>query len=202
MKKFDLYYQEQTVEEGILGQFFSGALLGAALLGEPSVEGSDALFQHFSQVEGVKDKVYKDHKGIPTVGIGHALKPEDKDLFQTLFNGKVKYEDVVSGRVRLTIDQIKKLFNHDIQYFIGRAKAIFPKYTSYPAKVQTAILDGLYRGDLGGSPKTIALFIAGRWKEASQEYLRNAEYLDAKRRKNGVASRMERNAMIFSNYGV
>jgi hypothetical protein len=63
------------------------------------------------------------------------------------------------------------------------------------------MLDGFFRGDLSGSPKTMRLINQGKWIEASREYLNHAEYRQSKIDKTGVYKRMDRNALMYLRYG-
>lgn len=77
---------------------------------------------------------------------------------------------------------------------LPQARRAIPQFDSLPENVRIAIVNGWYRGDMGGSPKTIALINEGRWAEAADEYLNNDEYRAAKASESGVATRMEANA--------
>lgn len=52
-------------------------------------------------LEGSKKKMYKDSKGLPTIGVGHLIKPNEKDLLTKT----------------LTDAQVKKLFDKDLDRF-------------------------------------------------------------------------------------
>ena len=77
---------------------------------------------------------------------------------------------------------------------LPQARGAIPQFDSLPENVRIAIVNGWYRGDMGGSPNAIALINQGRWAEAADEYLDNDEYRAAKDSGSGVAARMEANA--------
>jgi GH24 family phage-related lysozyme (muramidase) len=132
--------------------------------------------------EGVRYEVYKDVYGYKTIGIGH--KVESGESF-----GKLSEQEVYDLFV---IDATKK---------IKLCRKYFSKFDSYPICVQVAILDGFFRGDLSGSPKTMRLMNQGRWIEASREYLNHREYRQSKIDRTGVYKRMDRNALMYLRYG-
>jgi hypothetical protein len=128
----------------------------------------------------------------PTVGIGHYLESgHSHQVFQKAIP-EVNWGDVRYGRTELTEDQINRLFQEDLQKHLIRAKAIFPDFDTYTLKQQMAISDGVYRGCLSSSPKTIQLIQEGDWAEASKEYLNHQEYRNSVRNgRSGVKYRME-----------
>jgi len=134
--------------------------------------------------EGVKNKLYKDSKGYWTIGIGHLVTPQELPYYR----GKT-----------LSENEIYSLFAKDLQSKLSMVKRDFPNYDSYSDDLKIAILDGYFRGDLSGSPRTRELINKGNFKAAAQEYLNNAEYRAALKSGSGVASRMQRNAKVFAN---
>jgi GH24 family phage-related lysozyme (muramidase) len=132
--------------------------------------------------EGVRYEAYRDVYGYVTIGIGHKVKPGEK------FG-------------RLTENEVYDLFAKDVAHHIKLCRKYFPKFDEYPVCVRVAILDGFFRGDLSGSPKTMRLMNQGRWDEASREYLNHAEYRKSKVDRTGVYKRMDRNALMFRRYG-
>jgi hypothetical protein len=99
----------------------------------------------------------------------------------------------------LSENEIYSLFAKDLQSKLSMVKRDFPNYDSYSDDLKIAILDGYFRGDLSGSPRTRELINKGNFKAAAQEYLNNAEYRAALKSGSGVASRMQRNAKVFAN---
>ena len=133
--------------------------------------------------ESVRNKLYRDSKGLLTIGIGHLVKPEE----MALFKGKT-----------LTDTQVEALFKKDVdQKMVLIQKHFGSTFNSFPEAVKIAILDGYFRGDLSSSPDTRALLKAGNFKAAAKEYLNNKEYKQAVLTGSGVASRMQRNAELF-----
>ena len=92
-----------------------------------------------------------------------------------------------------------KLFQHDINnIYEPRAKNKIGKdvYDKLPSNVKTAVVNAVYRGDLG--PKTAKLIKEGNWKEVGKEYLNHKQYKNAdKLGIPGVKTRMDWNKEQF-----
>lgn len=155
--------------------------------------------------EGKRNKVYdpipNDGKYEPTIGIGHYLDRSDsRKTFEKILL-EVNYDDIYQGKSELTDEQVKRLFNHDILEYVSTTKKLFPNFDTYPPYVREGLVNGVYRGDLTGSPKTRKLINEGDFDGASIEYLRNKEYQDAvKNGRRGIRSRMEYNAKVMKRY--
>ena len=168
-----------------------------------NIKQDQSLYDYIVQSEG-KGKtdrpgyVYRDHKGYLTVGVGHLITKNDPILKQ--ITGKY-HNTVLSGRTPLSDSQMMQLFNYDVQAKIALARSKVKNYDSLPVYVQNAIVDGFFRGDLAGSPKTLDLMNEGDFSAAAIEYLNNKEYRESKTDGTGVAPRMERNATAYSTYG-
>ena len=147
--------------------------------------------------EGKKDTVYKDSAGLPTIGIGHYLNnsQEDRQLFKALFGDTVNYDKVLNGQQKLTDDQIEKLFNMDVKIKEKLASKKISNFTSLPIYVKNAVINALYRGDIG--PKTIGLINSGDWANATKEYL---NHKNAKSGPSQIQRRMKTNAVAFAQY--
>ena len=147
--------------------------------------------------EGKRNAVYNDTEGKPTIGIGHYLNnsQQDRQLFKSLFGSSVDYDKVLNGQQKLTDEQIEKLFNVDVKIKEKLASSKISNFNSLPNSVKNAVINALYRGDLG--PKTIALMNSGNWGAASKEYL---NHKNAKSGPEQIKRRMKTNAMAFAQY--
>lgn len=155
--------------------------------------------------EGRKKKVYDpipdDGKDEPTIGVGHYLdRGDSRETFKRVLP-EVNYDDVYNKRRELEDEEIDKLLSEDIKIYVKRAKNRIPKFDEFPLYVRQAIVDGFYRGDLSGSPKTLRYINDGEFGEASKEYLNHNEYVNAaKLGRRGIRKRMENNAAKFLKY--
>ncbi len=134
--------------------------------------------------EGVRNTLYKDSKGYWTIGIGHLVTPEEYKNFK--------------GRT-LSEQEVLNLFQKDLNKKMSLVRSHFgPVFDSFSQNLQIAILDGYFRGDLAGSPRTRKLLLSNNFKAAAKEYLNNNEYKAALASGSGVAKRMQRNAAIIA----
>jgi lysozyme len=139
--------------------------------------------QMLKQDEGRKTRLYKDTKGKWTIGYGHLIKSKSE---LKKYKGKT-----------LSDKEINDLLDADINSKIQIAQRLFPKFKEYNNDFKITILNGIFRGDLSGSPKTIELINKGLYKQAAKEYLDNEDYISASKpnaHDKGVAIRMYRNA--------
>jgi len=161
---------------------------------KPSNISTRSMFDYISQWEGLKTKVYKDHVGNPTIGIGHYLdgSETDRNIIKTIFGGSVDYDSLLKGSQTLTKDQVEKLFNVDVKIKEKLASKLIPDYNSFDKNTKNAIVNALYRGDLG--QKTIKLINAKDWKKAAAEYFNHS---NAKSGPDQVKRRMKTNAALL-----
>lgn len=136
------------------------------------VENVAPYFENIAGYEGFRAEPYGD-KGRLSVGYGTIGQP-----------GQVVTEEQARQAAE----------NHIRTVVLPQARKTIPQFDSLPENVRIAIVNGWYRGDMGGSPKALALINQGRWAEAADEYLNNDEYRAAKASGSGVAARMEANA--------
>lgn len=170
-------------------------------------ENSDRInyAEYIAQNEGRRKTVYdpipQDGKKEPTIGIGHYLDRSDsREVFARILP-EVNYENIYNGESSLTDTQVDRLFAEDLGAYISRAKKAIPSFDEYPTYLRCAILDGFYRGDLSGSPKTLKLINSGNFADAATEYLNHSEYKNArKNKKSGIITRMNKNRDAFLKY--
>ena len=59
---------------------------------------------------------------------------------------------------------------------LGAIRQAIPGFDDMPFEARKHLLGSWFRGSLSGSPKTISLLNAGKFEEASKEFLNNNEY--------------------------
>ena len=151
------------------------------------------------QYEGRRSHLYKDHKGNPTIGIGHLIGPDSKKRFEAAGLGD-KYEGCVSGKCGLNDNEQDKLVQQDLtDVYVPRAEKLVHNFKRLNPEAQSAIVGSVFRGGLSGSPKTVDLMNQGKFKEAGIEFLDNDEYRESKKAGTGVYKRMDSYAKSFSN---
>jgi len=155
------------------------------------------LSDYIGHWEGKKYKQYKDSSNLPTIGIGHYLTntKEDRDLFKSLFGSSVDYDKVLNGKQSLDDNQIEILFSVDVKIKEKLASKKIGKFSGLPQYIKNAIINALYRGDLG--PATLILINNGDWDGASKEYL---NHKNARSGPDQIKRRMKTNALAFSHF--
>ena len=95
--------------------------------------------------------------GNPTIGVGHYMTnaQADKNKFTKLFGKNVTYADVYKARSCLTEQQVKTLFLNDINEKLKVSRRIFYSFDNYPDYMQCGLLNGVYRGDIKSTHKTV-----------------------------------------------
>jgi len=88
--------------------------------------------------EGWENSVYICTEGYPTIGIGFNLKrPNAKSMIERV---GANYQDVLNGQP-LSDNQIKQLFEFDLQTAINDAKQFLPNFNEQPSEVKSIIVD-------------------------------------------------------------
>ena len=72
--------------------------------------------------EGVVYKIYKDHLGYPTFGIGHLVIKEDKEFGQDV-------------GTEVSEDRVNECFEKDVQSVIDDCKKLHDGWDGYPQEV-------------------------------------------------------------------
>ncbi|MBT7349791.1 hypothetical protein HN803_03265 [candidate division WWE3 bacterium] len=179
----------------------------------------DRMRQKLIDNEGFVNKANPiGRRGEIDIGVGHAmLNPNNgrtratqtvvsRRIFSKLFGNTVNFDAVLNGQQELTDPQIEQLLKHDIDEHSNRAKRLFKNpnhFDSLPPYLQDAILDGVYRGDIGtrATPMTVKHMNANNWVAAAKEYLDHKGYRSAKQRGlGGVRDRMEANQKAMFQY--
>ena len=88
-------------------------------------------------------------------------------------------------------EKAMKDLKNNIKLKLIQTKKNIKNFDSLSNNLKKNIVSSWYRGSLSGSPKTIRLINEGKFKEASIEFLNNAEYKAAVKSGSGVAKRME-----------
>jgi LysM repeat protein len=177
--------------------FALGAVISLSEQEKPKQEDALAPFMDILRAEeGFRTKVYKDTKGIPTIGVGFNLTRSDApEVFRQCFGDQcgdvmTRAKDPKRG---MSEAEVEKLTRYDLENtFLPRTRKAVPKFDEFPLEARTALVSSAYRGSLLGSPKTLELINAGKGSEAAAEYLKNREYEASKKAKTGIAPRMER----------
>jgi lysozyme len=183
----------EVINEGILkalemlglSQPQQGGGLLSAVAGMP-VDGS-------SRFNYITDFIAEREKFIPVAKI-----PTKGDV-PTVGYGRT--EGVKLGD-RINLETGKVYLKEDIMKRLPEVERAIPGLTNYPLEIQAPLVSEWFRGSLVQSPKTRKLIKAGKFEEASKEFLNNDEYKNAKKRgRSGIRGRMEETALAIRNMG-
>lgn len=103
-----------------------------------------------------------------------AYKPVDTEEHYTIGYGNYG-QDVKAGDT-ITREQAELQLQQNIDERLIQIRKAIPNFDSFPLEVRKNLLGSWFRGSLSGSPKTISLLNAGKYEEASKEFLDNEEY--------------------------
>jgi len=161
----------------------------------------------------IRNKLYRDNKGYPTIGIGHlVLKSDIADGVLQKGEYTLNSEgDIIDAYI--SNKRAIEIFNLDLQKKVNSIKRYFPNFDKFPLPLRIVLLDGYFRGDIAGSPNTKALikravnlYLNGDVQKAkhflskaSDEYLDSAEYRTSKQEKSGIHKRMSNNASVIKH---
>lgn len=140
--------------------------------------------------------VYKDSKGLDTIGHGHLVTPESEKIFAETFPEEHKQDpnfgrNILRGGGRMTPQQADKLLERDVRVRLPIVKRLAPDFENYSPELQAELASETFRGMTGKSPKAMEHLRAGRYEEAAKEYLNADEYRKSKAKGTGIAGRME-----------
>ncbi len=120
--------------------------------------------------EGYRTQVYKDTRGILTIGIGFNLtRPDASNLVQKV---GADYTKVLKENQALTKNQIMQLFRYDLSNTVVQARQTVKSYDTQPKEVQDVVVNMIYNlGPTGFSKfkKAIAAIEARDYVAAARE---------------------------------
>lgn len=128
-------------------------------------------------------KVYYPQENDPTIAGGHSFKnlEHSRRVFAEVFPEKMKenpnwVDQLAQGTASMEDDEMKKLFDYDVEIRLKDLPKLIKNLNDMSPEMQEVLASSYYRGSLGGSPETVRLLNAGKYKEAADEYIRNDEY--------------------------
>jgi hypothetical protein len=107
--------------------------------------------------QGIRNSSYKDSKGYSTIGIGHLVLDSEVGRGKLFTPDEISYKTIKGVKRKIITISDKKaeqIFNKDFNSKIAIATSKFPSLFEYPEKLQTAIIDTFFRGDLSSYKRT------------------------------------------------
>lgn len=171
---FDSSYKEQI--DAHFKKIGATDLLKAAVMPPTPAEKIIAdIIPRVKQHEGVKPKVYKDTKGIPTVGVGFNLNRGDS--VEKLKAVGANPARIKAGQAQLTTQQIDKLLMQDLMDARKNAEEIISTFNRQPAQVQGVLIEmafNLGRKGLSEFKNFITAINSNKYDEAATEMLNSS----------------------------
>lgn len=120
-----------------------------------------AVYEQLKIDEGVVYKIYKDHLGYPTFGVGHLIVEDDPEYREP--NG-----------TPISEERVQEVFEKDLDVSINECKKLYgdEKFLKLPDEVQQILVNMMFnmgRPRLSGFKKFNAAIEAGNWMEAAKE---------------------------------
>lgn len=156
----------------------------AAKKREETVEKKDTfmgkLRKELERDEGVKYKIYKDHLGYPTFGIGHLVKEDDPEHGQPI-------------GTKVSKERVQQAFEEDVSISIKDAETLFNDFWNLPEDVRLITVNmsfNLGRRRLSRFKNFRAAVNEGDWKTAAAEMKDSRWYNQVTNRAERLCKRM------------
>jgi lysozyme len=131
--------------------------------------------------EGIVHKIYLDHLGYPTFGIGHLVVEGDPEESMEVGEG------ISEGRC-------VEVFEKDVQTVVADCKICFESWDGYPEEAQQVFANMMFnmgRTRLSKFKMMIAAAEAGAWKQAATEGRDSRWHKQVTNRAERLMSRLE-----------
>jgi len=141
----------------------------------------EEVFETLKIDEGVEYKVYADHLGYHTFGVGHLITNEDPEWGQA-FDTPVSEE------------RVWEAFEKDLDIAVSECNVLFEDFDSFPEEAQQVIVNMMFnmgRPRLTGFKKFCAAARNGDWKTAAVEGRDSKWYRQVTNRAERLMSRLE-----------
>jgi lysozyme len=132
----------------------------------------DSIRDRVIDHEGKRNTVYKDSRGIPTIGVGFNLNRQDSNALLTQVGanpGQIK-----RGQSKLSNKQINTLLNNDLKKSKEDAKQLVKNFTGLPSEIQGVLIEMVFnlgKFGLAKFKKFLDYINKKDWKKASIEML-------------------------------
>lgn len=132
----------------------------------------DSIMDRVIEHEGKKEMVYKDSRGIPTIGVGFNLNRGDSSELLKQVGANPK--KIRSGVEKLNDKQIKKLLKHNLKEAKQNTRDLVKNFNSLPENVQGVLVEmtfNLGKEGLSGFKNFLKHINNKDWVKASKEML-------------------------------
>lgn len=141
--------------------------------------------------------VYKDNKGLDTIGHGHLITKNSPKIFGEVFAQEQKENpnfttEVLKGKRRITPQQAERLLRRDVEKRLPEVVKLVPKFESMSTELQANLASEHFRGMLGQSPNALTALNSGDYQGFARHYIDAKDYRESKAEDTGIYKRMDR----------
>ena len=140
----------------------------------------DKLREELSADEGCEYKIYKDHLGYPTFGIGHLITEDDPE----------------SGKrvgTKVTEERVVEAFESDIRMVLDDCHNLYDNFSGIPEECQLILANMMFnmgRTRLGKFKNMNAAVEEGDYSRAANEMVNSRWYTQVRNRASRLVERM------------
>ena len=141
----------------------------------------DKLREQLKIDEGIEHKIYKDHLGYNTVGIGHLI-----------LDGEPEFDMEVGEEI--TDERVNELFEKDVEIVLGDCRKLYPYFDELPEEAQQIIANMMFNMGLPRLSKFKMMKAAvdqKNFREAASQMKSSKWYFQVKNRADRLVNRME-----------
>ncbi len=141
----------------------------------------DKLREQLKIDEGIEHKIYLDHLGLKTCGIGHLC-----------LDGEPEFDMPVGTPI--SDERVNELFDEDVKIMVGECEKLYPYFEELPEEAQQIICNMMFNM---GRPrlskfKMMKQAVDNRdWEEAAAQMMNSKWYHQVKNRADRLVNRMK-----------
>ena len=139
------------------------------------------LIDELKADEGVKNEIYLDHLGLPTLGVGHLIRESDPEYG-------------LEVGTHIDDERVNELFNQDIETTLIECGHLYPNFDNLPDEAQKIIANMMFnmgRPRLSRFHKMKKAVDSSNWTEAANQMLDSKWARQVPNRANRLIERMK-----------
>ena len=137
-------------------------------------------------------RVYKDSKGLPTLGHGHLINPNSKKVLGQVIADQKRIDNVLAGKEAITPDEAMGILKVDVKDRLPKLKKLVPSFETRSPELQANLYSEYHRGMLQQSPKAVKSLNQGDIEGFAKNYVDAKDYRESKASGTGIYKRMDR----------
>lgn len=136
--------------------------------------------------------VYKDSKGLATLGHGHLVGPNSSQVWGQVIKDPNRVKNVLTGKDKITSDEAMAALKIDVEKRLPEVVKMVPNFETFTPELQATLFSEHFRGMLGKSPKALKELNAGNYSGFATNYIDAKDYRESKKTGTGIYKRMDR----------